>query len=167
MGRISRYLAIVVLLLGVVGIVMGAVFIGLGVTRNNELKEAMRVEHIALGIEGAETKGQVIDTLEEAKKAGDTIREHRRGIAATYEELLGGERFNPTEPRQLTYAQALNLENYLYLAVVAFGLIQSVIASGVFMIVTGIALGGTGLALLGLGKTSQAGAAKDDEGGRR
>jgi len=152
MGRISRYLAIVVLLLGVVGIVIGAVFIGLGVTRNNELKEAMRVEHVTLGIEEAATKGQIIDSLEEAKEAGDTIREHRRGIAATYEDLLGGERFDPTEPIQLTYAQALNLENYLYLAVVAFGLTQSVIASGVFMVVTGIGLGGTGVVLLGLAR---------------
>jgi len=152
MGRISRYLAIVVLLLGVVGIVMGAVFIGLGVASNNELKEAMRVEHVTLGIEETETKGQIIDSLEEAKQAGDTIREHRRGIATTYEDLLGGERFDPTEPIQLTYAQALNLENYLYLAVVAFGLTQSVIASGVFMVVTGIGLGGTGVVLLGLAR---------------
>ncbi len=159
MGRISRYLAIGVVLLGVVGIIMGAVFIGLGVARNNELKEAMWVEHITLGIEQAEAKSPVIDSLEEAKKAGDTIREHRRGIAATYEGLLGGEHFDPSDLKQLTYAQALNLENYLYLAVVAFGLIQSVIASGVFMVLTGIALGGTGLALLGLGRTSQAGAA--------
>lgn len=143
-------LAILVLLLGVVGIVFGGVFIGLGVARDGELKEAMRVEHITLGIEEAEEKGQVIDSLEEAKKAGDTIREHRHGIAATYEDLLGGERFDPTKPEHLTYAQALNLENYLYLAVVAFGLTQSVIASGAFMIVTGIALGGIGAALLRL-----------------
>ncbi len=152
MVGISRYLAIVVLLLGVIGIVMGAVFISLGVASNNELKEAMRVEHVTLGIEEAETKGQIIDSLEEAKEAGDTIREHRRGIATTYEDLLGGERFDPTKPIQLTYAQALNLENYLYLAVVAFGLTQSVIASGVFMVVTGIGLGGTGVVLLGLAR---------------
>ena len=88
--KMAQTVAIMVLLLGVVGIVMGGVFIGLGVARNNELKEAMRVEHIILGIEEAETKGQVIDSLEEAKNAGDTIREHRRGIAPTYEDLLGG-----------------------------------------------------------------------------
>jgi len=41
----------------------------------------------------------------------------------------------------------MNLENYLYMAVTAFGLIQVVIAAGVFMIVTGIALGLTGLML--------------------
>ena len=147
-----RRLAVGVLLLGVVGVVMGAVFIGLGVARNSELKEAMRVEHVSLGIEAAEVKGQVIDSLEEAKEAGDTIREHRRGIATTYEDLLGGGRFDPTDPNQLTYAQALNLENYLYLAVVAFGLVQSVTASGVFMVFTGIALGATGVVLLGLAR---------------
>jgi len=150
MGRIGQNLAIMVLLLGVVGIVMGAVFIGLGVARNNQLKEAMRVEHVTLGIESAATKGEVIDSLGEAMVAGDTVREHRRGIAATYEDLLGGEHFDPTKPSHLSYAQALNLENYLYLAVVAFGLTQSVMASGVFMVTTGIALGGTGLVLFRL-----------------
>jgi len=145
--NVTRYLAIVVLLSGIVGIVMGGVFIGLGVARDNQLKEAMRVEHITLGIEDAPTKDEVIDSLEEALVAGDTIREHRRGIAATYEDLLGEGRFDPTNPSHLTYAQALNLENYLYLAAVAFGLAQTVMASGVFMVVTGIALGGTGLVL--------------------
>ena len=153
--HISRNLAIIVVFLGVVGIIMGGVFIGLGVDRDNELKEAMRIENVGLGIDDAETEGLVIDSLEEARKAGDTIREHRRGIAVTYEDLLGGERFDPTNTKHLTYAQALNLENYLYLAVVAFGLTQSVIASGVFMVITGIALGATGLVLLGLSRALQ------------
>ena len=145
-----RKLAIIELALGVIGFVLGGVFIGLGVARDSELKEAMRVEHITLGIEEAGAEGQVIDSFTEAKKAGDTIREHRRGIAPSYEDLLGGERYNPTDPTQLTYAQALNLENYLYLAVVAFGLTQAVIGSGTFMAITGLALAGTGLALFKL-----------------
>ena len=143
-----NFLAKVILLLAMVAFVMGAVFIAQGVMRNSELKEAMRVEHITLGIEDAETEAQVIDSLAEAQKAGDTIREHRRGIAATYEDLLGGERYDPTDPTQLVYAQALNLENYLYLAVVAFGLITVTMASGGFMIVTAVALGITGGVLL-------------------
>ena len=141
-----KNLAILVLLLGVVAVILGAVFIGQGVTKDNQLKEVMRVEHVTLGIE-SELEGEVIDSLPEAQKAGDTIREHRRGIAPTYSELLGEGRYDPTDPKQLTYAQAMNLENYLYLAVVAFGLTQSVTASGAFMVVTGIALGGTGVVL--------------------
>ena len=144
--NVTRGLAILVLFLGVVAVVIGGVFVGQGFSKDAHLKEAMRAEHVVLGIE-SDLAGEVIDSLGEAQEAGDTIREHRRGIAATYEDLLGEERFDPTNPQHLSYAQALNLENYLYLAVVAFGLTQSVTASGAFMIVSGIALAGTGFAL--------------------
>ena len=146
-----KKMSLVILLLGVVAVVLGAVFIGQGISKNNQLVAAMQVEQVALGIE-SELEGEVIDSLGEAMEAGDTIREHRRGIAPTYSDLLGGERYDPADPLQLTYAQALNLENYLYLAVVAFGLTQSVTASGVFMVVTGLALGGTGVVLYRLGQ---------------
>jgi len=108
----------------------------------------MRAEKVTLGIEQTEAQaGEVIDSLSEAMKAGNTIREHRRGIAPTYNDLLGGKQYDPTNPKHLTYAQAMNLENYLYLAVVAFGLTQSVMASGVSMIISGLALVGTGVVL--------------------
>lgn len=141
-----RVLSVLVVLVGLVGIVMGAVFVGLGMTKNNQLVEAMQVEQVKLSLEeGAEPT--LVDTSAEAEAAGDLIREHRRGIAVTYQELLGEGRFDPTSPEQLSYAQAMNMENYLYLAVIGFGLIQAVMASGAFMIITGVALGGTGLVL--------------------
>ena len=149
--KLIRGTALVVLFVGVVAIIMGAVFVGQGVARDNQLKEAMRLEHVTLGIE-SELEGEVIDSLSEALEAGDTIREHRRGIAASYSDLLGEGRYDPANPQHLSYAQALNLENYLYLAVVAFGLTQAVMASGAFMVITGIALGGTGVVLYRLGK---------------
>jgi len=145
-----RKLAMLVLLLGVVGIVMGAVFVGLAVARNNQLVEAMRVEQVILPLhpEEPDEPPSVIDSAGEAQAAGDLVREHRRGIAPTYQDLLGEGRYDPTNPRHLSYAQALNMENYLYLAVIGFGLTQSVMASGAFMIITGIALGATGVVLL-------------------
>lgn len=149
--NMTRNLSLIVLFIGLVAIVMGAVFIGQGVSKDNQLREAMQVEQVILGIE-SELEGEVIDSLAEALKAGDTIREHRRGIAPTYSDLLQEERYDPTNPQHLTYAQAMNLENYLYLAVVAFGLTQAVTASGVFMVITGIALGGTGVVLYRLGQ---------------
>ena len=143
-----RFLAVVVLVLGVVGIVMGGVFIGQGIAKNDQLVTAMQQEKITLGIPSEMLEqGELIDSAKEAEIAGDTVREHRHGMAPSYGDLLGGEKFNPTNPQQLTYAQALNLENYLYLAVVGLGLTQVVLASGVFMIITGIALGATGLVL--------------------
>ena len=99
----------------------------------------------------------VIDTAEEAQIAGDTIREHRRGIASTYDELLAGGRYDSTNFRQSSYAQAMNMENYLYLAVLGFGVTTVIMGTGAFMILTGIAFGGTGVVLLWLtGRISQA-----------
>ena len=153
MGRITRYLAIMVLLAGVAGVVIGSVFIAQAVEKNNWMKEAMRVEYVTLGLSEEQVeKGEVIDTAEEAQAAGDTIREHRRNIASTYEDLLGGGRYDPTNPEQLSYAQALNMENYLYLAVLGFGVTTVIIGAGVFMVIMGIALGGTGVVLLRLTK---------------
>jgi len=153
MLRKSRYLAIVVLLVGVVGVAMGITFIVQGQAKANYMKDAMRQEQITLGLEEGETaRGEFVDSAAEAQQAGDTVREHRHGIAPTYGDLLGTGRFDPTDPGQLSYAQALNLENYLYLAVAGFGMTTVVIASGVFMIVTGIALGGSGVVLFQLAK---------------
>ena len=153
MLRKSRYLAIGVLLVGVVSLAMGITFVVQGQAKANFMRDAMRQEQITLGVEeGEAARGEFVDTAAEAEQAGDLVREHRRGIAPTYGDLLGAERFDPTDPEQLSYAQALNLENYLYLAVAGFGLTTVVIASGVFMIITGIALGGTGVVLFGLAR---------------
>jgi len=145
-----RKLAMLVVLLGIVGIVMGAVFLGLGLSKNNQLVQAMQVEQVKLPLQPEESDEppSLIDSAAEAEAAGDLIREHRRGIAPTYQDLLGEGRYDPTNPEHLSYAQALNMENYLYLAVIGFGLIQSVMASGVFMIITGLALGATGVILV-------------------
>jgi len=146
--NVTRVLAILVLFLGVVAVVLGGVFIAQGIAKDNLLVKAMQEEKITLGIEtDMLTEGDVIDSAEEAEIAGDTIREHRHGIAPTYGDLLGEGRYDPTNPEQLTYAQALNLENYLYLAVLGFGVTQVVIGSGAFMVVTGLALVGAGVAI--------------------
>lgn len=148
MARIQRFLPMVVVGLGVVSLVIGFVFIGLSVQKSNYLTEAMQAEQVILPLHPEEeTEPGVIDTLGEAQAAGDLIREHRRSIAPTYQDLLGGGRYDPTNPQHLNYSQALNMENYLYLAVLGFGLTDVVLGSGAFMVITGIALGATGLVL--------------------
>ena len=138
-----RNLGIIVIVFAVISLVLGIVFTQQGFAKEAFLVEAMTQEQITFeGVEG------IVDSASEAQIAGDTVREHRHGIAPTYGDLLGEERFDPTEPRQLTYAQALNLENYLYLAVASFGLFTVVKVTGVFMIVMGLALGATGYGLV-------------------
>jgi len=142
----SRILSLLVIILGVVALVVGGVFIWQSMAKNDLLVTAMQQEQITLGIESDKlASGEVIDSAAEAEIAGDTIREHRHGISPTYGELLEGKQYDPTNPRQLSYAQALNLENYLYLAVLGFGVTQIALGAGAFMVVTGLALlaGGT------------------------
>jgi hypothetical protein len=138
-------LGIAVIILAAIVAIMGIVFLQQGVSKQSLLTRAMEQENITFEIDGKQT---VIDNADKAQKAGDTVREHRHSIAPTYGDLLGGHNFDPTDPKQLTYAQALNLENYLYLAVASFGLVTVVLASGGFMLVTAIALGIIGFALL-------------------
>jgi hypothetical protein len=155
MSRIGRYIAIAVLALGVAGVAMGTAFIVEGQSKANFIKDAMRQEQVTLGVEGA-TAGNLIDSAAEAQKAADTVREHRLTTYGTYKEVTGGGGYDPTNINQLKYTQALNLENYLYLGVASLGLTTVTIVSGIFMVVTGIALGGTGIVLFQLAKAKAA-----------
>ena len=138
-----KKLGIIVIVFAVISLAMGIVFVQQGFAKEAYLTEVMKLEQIELaGVEG------IIDTAEEAQIAGDTVREHRHGIAPTYGDLLGEGRFNPTEPKQLTYAQALNLENYLYLAVASFGIFTLAKSIGAFIVVMGLALGTVGFGLI-------------------
>jgi hypothetical protein len=149
MSRVNRYLGIVVLAIGLASIGIGTGFVVQAQVKSNWMKQQMRAEGITLGLSADEiAKGDVVDTAAEAQKAADTIREHRHTNFGTYNEVTGGQSFNPEDPNQVKYMQALNLENYLYLAVSGFGLATVVLTSGVFMIIVGIALGAGGLVML-------------------
>lgn len=145
----TRGLAVLVMVLGLVSIVIGGVFVGQGFAKNNLIVDRMEIEQVTLALDPDNPDEYTLVTdIATAQEAADTIAEHRRNIAPTYQELLGEGRYDPTNPQHLSYAQAMNLENYLYLAVAAFGLVQVALASGAFMIVTGVALIGTGWAIL-------------------
>jgi hypothetical protein len=148
-----KTIGIVVLLLGLVGLGVGGAFVGMGFAKNNQIATSLRAEKVTLGISAEDvTKGQVVDTLSEAQKAAETLTGHRKNIAPSYNELLAGGKFDPSDLKQLSYAQAMNLQTNMYTAVVAFGLAQSIIANGTYMIATGLALVGTGLAIFKLNK---------------
>ncbi len=144
----TRVISVIIMVFAVVSLAMGVVFVQQGFAKEGLLVDAMKQEQITFnGVEG------IVDNAAKAQLAGDTVREHRHGIAPTYGDLLGGELFNPEDPQQLTYAQALNLENYLYLAVASFGLVSIAKVTGAFMVLMGIALGILGYSLYSL-KTS-------------
>ncbi len=146
MIRTNRYLAIVVLLLGVMALVIGTAFIVQGVAKDNMIAEAMQLEQITYG--GNEEIEGIIDTSAEAQLMASTLREHRLDIGI-YTEL------GRDDPQRDTILNAMTMENSLNLAQLGYGLTTVVIISGVSMIIVGIALGMAGLGLYRLcGKAS-------------
>lgn len=145
--KIVQPVSIIAILLGIVAIIIGSVFLGIGVSKNNLIVDRMKIENVTIALDPnkPDVYTRVVDA-ESAQEAADIIASHRRQIAPTYQDLLGGKKFDASNTTQLTYVQAMNLENYLYLAVTAFGLIQVAMASGGFMIIAGLAL-----SLLGFG----------------
>jgi hypothetical protein len=148
-----KFLGVIIMVLGLIAIGIGGTFFGIGLQKNQLIVDRMDVEKVSLALDpNNPTVYTQINNATDAQLAADTIATHRRTIAPTYQDLLGGKPFDSTNATQLKYAQAMNLENYLYTAVTAFGLIQIAEASGGFMILMGLALGATGFALYRLGK---------------
>jgi hypothetical protein len=145
--------AIIVLLLGIVGLGIGGAFVGIGFAKNNQIATYLQAEKVTLGLSAADiAKGKVVDSLSTAQNAAQMLTKHRQSIAPTYNDLLGGQPFDPTNVKEATYAQAMNLQTNIYTAVLAFGLAQSIMANGAFMLATGIAFVVVGIVLYRLAK---------------
>ena len=146
MTGINRTISLIIMALGLLAILFGVIFVFQGISKNNLITERMKVEKVTIALDANNpTQVTQIGNADDAQKAADVISAHRRAIAPTYQDLLGTGRYDPTNQNHLTYAQAMNLENYLYMAVMAFGFIQVVLAVGAFMIITGAAIGLIGL----------------------
>ncbi|MCX6005717.1 MAG: hypothetical protein NTZ34_00425 [Chloroflexi bacterium] len=148
-----RISAIVLFILAFIGLLFGIIFLYEAFSRQAYLANAMQQENISLSDIGIKNGPPgIIDNMEKAQIAADTVRTHRHTIAPSYGALMGGGKYDPANPTHLLYAQALNIENYLYLAVLGFGVIQIAMAAGGFMIIVAIALGIIGFVLLKLNK---------------
>jgi hypothetical protein len=141
MTKTLRILSLLIIVLGVLGVAIGGIFVGEGFAKNNLILNRMKIEKVTLSLDPNNPQSAtIIKSASDAQAAADLIATHRRAIAPTYQDLLGGKQFDPTNPKDLTYSQAMNLENYLYTAVMAFGLVQVVQGAGAFMLIVGVAL---------------------------
>jgi hypothetical protein len=146
--------AIIVLLLGIVGLGIGGTFVGVGWAKNNQITTYLRAEKVTLGLSAADiAKGKVVDNLSEPQNASLTLTKHRQSIAPTYNDLLGGQPFDPANLTDVKYGQAMNLQTNIYTAVLAFGLAESIMADGAFMIAAGIAFILVGIVIYQLAKS--------------
>jgi uncharacterized membrane protein len=147
----------IVMIMAVAALVIGIVFVAMGVSKANWIQDQMASEKVSVSIYGGNaTTGGYIDNAAEAQAAADRIKQHRQRIAPSYGNLTSygtNGQYDPTNPNpyppnptktigeeMLSYTQALNMENYLYMGVFALGFTQAVTVIGVFMILVGIAL---------------------------
>jgi hypothetical protein len=130
-----------IIVLAVVVIVCGAVSIAIGHTNATDVADRLKQEKVSLRIfdENA-PEDAVVTNAAEARAAADILNEHRKGIAPTYSELLGGKRFDPTNPTQLTYVVGMTLEGQMNMAALAFGLTTVLTFFGAVLIVIGVVL---------------------------
>ncbi len=134
-----RYLTMAVLILGVVGLALGVVFIAQGQGVKTLVTERMVAEKITYSGEDFKTNS-IIDTPEEAELMSQVLKEHRMDLGV-YTEL------ERDDPRRATILNAMTIENSLNLALLSYGIGTMVTVSGVFMVITGVALLGAGLTL--------------------
>ncbi len=149
MNKILRLLGLLVVVFGVISLVVGITVAAVAYDKQAWMTDAMRQEKVplaALGVKGAGAD-EIIDNAAALQVAADTVRTHRHSIAPTYSDLMAGGKYDPTNTKHLLYAQALNLENYLYLGVLGFGVAQLAMGVGASMVLTGLALCVIGIAL--------------------
>ena len=144
----TKKLSVAVFILAVIVAISGLVYIYYGISKSLLVRDVMRDERITYLLPREEVeRGKVVDTADEAQRVADAIRAHRHAIATTYDDLLKGGQYDPTNTEHLIYSQAINLENYLYLGVMAFGLTTVVLTNGVILFVVGVCLLLIGLVL--------------------
>ena len=159
MNKIIKLLGALVVVFGVISLVVGITVAALAYDKQAWMTEAMQQEKVqlaTLGVKGA-GPGEIIGNAAAAQAAADTVRAHRHSITPTYSDLMAGGKYDPTNAKHLTYAQAMNLENYLYLGVLGFGVAQLAMGMGAFMLLTGLALCVIGFALFKMSGQLKAG----------
>jgi hypothetical protein len=142
----TRTIGMIVLLLGLVCLVIGGVFIWQGFSVRGQIADGLLDEQITTGIpkegdEGYDSNNKYVDTAAEAQAAHDTILSHMREDPGRYGDT------ERDSPERAAYVDGITLRNSLTIAVMGFGISTMALGIGVFMIITGVAFGGTGLVL--------------------
>jgi hypothetical protein len=152
----TQYLSILVVVLGIISVVIGAVFVGLAAQKNNYITNELRQQKVTVGLTKEQiANGEIVDNAQKAQVAAETIAKHLQSIAPTYGDLMAlnpDGKYDPTNPDDLKYTQGLNMENSFNMAVLGFGVIQETTATGATLIVIGIAIGVIGLILFRIDK---------------
>lgn len=140
MKKYAGFCGVVLIVFALIAFVVGGIYAWQGWSKTQQIQTQAAAEQVQVGLSEDQIKaGEVVDTMPEFEAAANTITEHKLSIAKTYKEALDGKKYDPTNPKQLTYAQAMNLENSLRIGMISAGLALTMIGHGLFYIMTGIA----------------------------
>ncbi|HOO96861.1 MAG TPA: hypothetical protein PKV16_05200 [Caldisericia bacterium] len=134
----ARKVGLILIVAALVTLIVGAVFIWQGVSKNVLITQMMAEEQVDVGIPEDAPEGEFVDTIGEAQNGSMVLRSHRQGIAVTYRDLLGEEKFDPTNISHAKFAQAINLENALQIAALSLGLTYVMMGIGAFMLLMAV-----------------------------
>ena len=152
--RNIRYLSIAIMVLGVIVFLLGGIFTVLALQKNDYVTSSLRAQKLTLGLSKEQVaQGKLVDNMESVMVASGVLDQHLKNIAPTYSDLMAtnkGGKYDPTDPRNLTYAQGLNLITSLNVAALSFGVVQAILATGLALLIVGIAVGASGFALFKL-----------------
>jgi hypothetical protein len=144
----NRLIAIAVLSIAVILFSVGGVFLGVSIPKNNYVATSLRAQQVTLGLTQQQiSAGKFVDNAQEAQVAAQTFATHLKSIAPNYGALTvknSSGKFDPTNPVDVDYAQGLNLENSMNMAVLGFGVVQETMITGIVIMVIGLAIGGVG-----------------------
>jgi len=150
MTAVRKYIPWAIILVGIVSIVMGAIFIGTGIKSKRYLTAEMQLERstysgqpVKLLADGTvvdvdATIDGYVDTAYEAMILSDTIKAHRSN-SGYYTEL------DRTDPARDTILNGITLETSMGLARLGFGVADFALGIGVTLLILGVAFGAIGL----------------------
>jgi hypothetical protein len=147
MSKRIKGMGIVIVIMAVICLLIGVTFIAQGFIQQHTIIADMDEEKVTMDAFGG-NPNNIMNTMHDAEIAAATVTKHRHSMAPSYAALLKDKDFNPSDPEQLIYAQAMNLENSLDLVVLSFGVVRVILATGGFMIIAAIVFGLTGGTLI-------------------
>lgn len=140
----NKFLTVLVLLIAIASLAVGSVFVFMGFSKQNEVKANLASEKVSYNFtEDKNASPKPVETMTELEQLAKTLKMHRDSMAPSYSELTAKNsthKFDPTNPLNLSYAQGMNLENSVLIAVLSLGMTWMMIGVGAFMIIVGLAL---------------------------
>lgn len=133
--RISKAAVTVAIFLGIGMVVLGGIFIFMGLDAKGDIREALVKENVITS-EDAPIPGVLVRDADTAKAQAVAIESHTFGRFGPYSSM------ERDDPNRETYITGLTLRNSLNLAVVGFGVTDLVVGVGAVTIVLGIIIAG-------------------------